>query len=55
MIGIHTLEARYSGDANNLASDSGTQTEIFAGNATVVVAGASGPSTETAAVKVSVN
>jgi hypothetical protein len=55
MIGIHTLEARYSGDANNLASDSGTQTEIFAGSATVVVAGASGPSTETAAVKVSVN
>jgi large repetitive protein len=55
MIGIHTLDARYSGDANNLASDSGAQPEIFAGNAAVVVAGASGPSTETASVKVSIN
>jgi len=55
MVGIHTLDARYSGDANDQASDSGAQPEIFAGNAAVVVAGASGPNMETAAVKVSIN
>jgi hypothetical protein len=55
MIGIHTLDARYSGDANNQSSDSGVQTEIFVGNATVVVAGASGSNRETAAVHVSID
>ena len=55
MIGIHTLDARYAGDANNQSSDSGVQTEVFAGNTTVVVAGASGSSMETAAVHVSMN
>ena len=46
MVGIHTLEARYAGDAKNEASDSGVQSEVFAGNATVAVAGASGASME---------
>jgi hypothetical protein len=55
MIGVHTLDARYSGDANNQSSDSGVQAEVFAGNATVVVAGASGSSTEVVPLHVSVN
>ncbi|HWY09489.1 MAG TPA: Ig-like domain repeat protein [Candidatus Acidoferrales bacterium] len=55
MIGIHTLDARYSGDAKNQSSDSGAQTEVFAGNATVVVAGAGGSSTEMVPLHISMN
>jgi hypothetical protein len=55
MVGIHTLDAHYAGDAKNEASDSGVQTEVFAGNATVVVAGASGSSTELVPLHISIN
>ena len=55
MVGIHTLEARYAGDAKNEASNSGVLSEVFAGNATVAVAGASGASMESVPLHVSVN
>jgi hypothetical protein len=55
MVGIHTLEARYAGDAKNEASDSGVHLEVFAGNATVAVAGTSGASMESVPLHVSVN
>jgi len=55
MVGIHTLDAHYAGDAKNEASDSGVQPEVFAGNTTVVVAGASGSNTELVPLRVSIN
>ena len=42
IVGIHTLDAHYSGDANHLASDSGQQTAVVTGSTTIEVSGTSG-------------
>lgn len=55
MVGIHTLDARYSGDANNQASDSGQQTTVFTGNTTIQVTGTSGSINTTSTLPVTVN
>jgi hypothetical protein len=52
---MHTLDAHYSGDSRNQASDSGEQTAVVAGNTSVEVLGTSGPSRAATVVPVSVN
>jgi hypothetical protein len=41
-VGVHTLIATYSGDANNQSSNSGQQTTTLTGNTTIQVSGTSG-------------
>jgi hypothetical protein len=54
-VGIHTLDAQYSGDARNEPSDSGLQSSVLAGNTSVQISGSSGQIAATTALPVSVN
>jgi len=42
VVGIHTLDAHYSGDASNEASDSGQQTTVVTGSTTIEISASSG-------------
>ncbi len=54
-VGIHTLDAQYSGDAKNEMSDSGVQAVVLKGSTTVQIAGTSGTTTATTTLPVSLN
>jgi len=54
-VGIHTLDASYSGDANNETSDSGQQTSVLTGSTTIEVNGTSGTISAPATLAVTLN
>ena len=54
-VGIHTLDAHYSGDANNQASDSGPQTSVMTGSTTIVVNASSGNISAPASLALTLN
>ncbi|HKM65559.1 MAG TPA: Ig-like domain repeat protein [Candidatus Acidoferrum sp.] len=54
-VGIYTVDAHYSGDTRNQASDSGVQSTVLTGSTTVQVAGASGASAATMTVPLTLN